>query len=145
MQRRGRKQVQDSAKLVELTLRRHGLYEKVREQQAIVLWPQIVGPALNRVTQALQLREGTLLVRVQGAVWRSELHHMLPQLLEKLNASLNKPLREIHLLSGAVDTREKDYRQTVWMRARAKVNPDTPLHELIERAQKAARKNSYTG
>lgn len=143
MQRRGRKQVQGSAKLVELTLRRHGLYEKVREQQAIVLWPQIVGPALDRVTQAVQLRDGTLLVRVQGAVWRSELHHMLPQLLERLNERLNKPLREIHLLSGAVSTKDKYRRQTVWMRARAKVNPDTPLQEIIERARKAGSNNSH--
>jgi len=141
VQRRGRRKVQDSAKLVELTLRRHGLYEKVREQQAIVLWPQIVGPALDRVTQALQLREGTLLVRVQGAVWRSELHYMLPQLLQRLNDKLNKPLREIHLLSGGVDKNDKDNRRTVWMRARSRADADTPLRELIERARRAASKN----
>lgn len=142
MPRRGRRQVQGSAQLVELTLRRHGLFEKVREQQAIVLWPQIVGPALDRVTQALQLRDGSLLVRVQGSVWRSELHHMLPQLLERLNAKLSKPLREIHLLSGFVDKSEKDQRKTIWMRARAVVDPDTPLQDLIERARLAASRNS---
>ena len=141
MRRRGRRHVQDSAKLVELTLRRHGLYEKVREQQAIVLWPQIVGPALDRVTQALQLRDGALLVRVQGAVWRSELHYMLPQLLQRLNDKLNKPLREIRLLSGAIDKRDKDSRRVVWMRERSRADADTPLSVLIERARQAAIKN----
>lgn len=141
MAQRGRRPVRGSAELVERTLRQHGLYDGVREQQAIILWPKLVGAALDRVTQTVHLREGVLLVRVQGAVWRSELHHMLPRLLEALNSKLNKPLREIRLVNGALD--KKLSTPGKGLRPRPVPAAGLGVRELIERARQAASQRKH--
>lgn len=108
MGRRPRKKVVEPAGAVlDRVLRRAGLEAGVREQRAITLWPQVVGAALARVTEALYLRQGRLVVRVEGASWRSELHHLLPQLLQRLNRQLESPIREIKLTAGRVDRSQR--------------------------------------
>lgn len=88
-----------AAVALEQMLRRQGLFDEMRKQRAVAIWPDVVGPALARVSEPLFLDQGTLVVRVGSPTWRTELHHLLPTLLERLNRELDAPLQAIRLVA----------------------------------------------
>jgi len=94
-----RSQPVTAASALEQLLRRQGLFDEMRKQRAVAVWPEVVGPALARVSEPLFLDQGTLVVRVSSPTWRTELHHLLPALLERLNRELDTPLQAIRLVS----------------------------------------------
>ncbi|MBN2361392.1 MAG: DUF721 domain-containing protein [Deltaproteobacteria bacterium] len=88
-----------AAAALEQMLRRQGLFDEMRAQRAIAVWPELAGPALARVSEPLFIDQGTLVVRVGSPTWRTELHHLLPTLLERINQQLETPLRAIRLVA----------------------------------------------
>jgi predicted nucleic acid-binding Zn ribbon protein len=95
-----RQHAETVASVLERVLNRCGINDGLREKRALLIWPEIVGPALAARSQAVALRDGRLYVRVTGSAWHSELHHMLPQILARLNNALQKPVKEIKLTTG---------------------------------------------
>lgn len=135
-----------AAGVLERVLRRSGLHEGLRERRALTLWPEVVGRALARVTEPVSLREGSLLVRVRGASWRAELHHLLPELLARLNQLLDQPLREIRLVSGPLLRAADETSTAAGLRPRPSApDADTSLETLIERARRAALRGPSRG
>ena len=47
-------------------------------------WPLAVGPELSRRTEVLGVERGTLRIRVPDARWRTVLHGMQPEILQRL-------------------------------------------------------------
>src|SRR5687768_13725298 len=47
-------------------------------------WPLAVGPELSRRTEVLGIERGTLRIRVPDARWRTVLHGMQPEILQRL-------------------------------------------------------------
>lgn len=56
-------------------------------------WAEIVGPALAAVTTPRRVTTGTLTIACAGPV-AMELSHLAPQLIERINAQLGKPVVE---------------------------------------------------
>lgn len=117
-------------------IRRYGLERGIREQQAIAVWPEVVGPALARVTEPLFLNQGRLVVRVDGSSWHAELHHLLPQLLGQLNKQLDTPVAEIKLRAGRVQRESKPVARLV----QVKEVPQHSVETCVQRAQAAAQR-----
>lgn len=63
-------------------------------------WPQVVGPEVVRRTRPVGVRNGELLVEVQGAVWMGHLAVLRQGILESLNRRLPESarLRSIRLV-----------------------------------------------
>lgn len=60
------------------------------------LWPEIVGPAIARVTEARGVQEATLFVEVRTSAWLMELNMMKAELLERVNERMSEaPLERI--------------------------------------------------
>jgi len=143
MARRPRKTSAERAGgVLERVLRRSGLHTGLRERRALSLWPEVIGPALTRVTEPLYLSQGTLVVRVSSSSWRAELHHLLPELLAKLNARLEQPLQGVRLVAGPI-------RQPSAVSLSSATRPRSAdpvdasggsLEEMIERAREASRR-----
>lgn len=57
------------------------LADGVRQQEAVLRWPDIVGEEIARHCQAISLHEGLLVVRVSSAVWAQELSLLRPRIL----------------------------------------------------------------
>lgn len=67
------------------TIRRLGIERKLKEQEVIEHWAEIVGEAVARNTKLLSLQDGRLRLHVPNAVWRQELHLARMSLMRKIN------------------------------------------------------------
>ena len=77
-------------------LRSLGIETKVKQHEAILNWPKIVGESISNVTAADKVVDGILFIRVSSSVWRNELIYMKQDILERINISVGrKVIREI--------------------------------------------------
>ncbi len=77
-------------------LGRHGLQDQVRRMGVLELWPDIVGAAIAKVTEARGVQEATLFVEVRTSAWLMELNLMKAELLERVNERMSEaPLERI--------------------------------------------------
>jgi predicted nucleic acid-binding Zn ribbon protein len=74
-----------------------GLADRLREQEALARWPELVGPEIASRSRALRIREGVLYVQVTSAAWSQELRFLKAQILahydEALSPGLVKDIR----------------------------------------------------
>lgn len=63
---------------------------KVRDYEAVTRWAEIVGEQIARVSDAVRIDKGVLVVRVTNGPWRNELTLMKGSILEKLNGALGQ-------------------------------------------------------
>lgn len=76
-----------------------GLTEKFLEQQAVTLWPEVVGSRIAAVSEAQKITDGVLTVKVNNSAWKQELHYLRASIAEKLNRRLRKEVvKEIRLV-----------------------------------------------
>ena len=71
-------------------LRNLGIETKVREYQAIGLWPELVGEQVAKVSTAVRVSDGTLFVKVKGSAWRQELIYMKRDILSRIEQEVGK-------------------------------------------------------
>ncbi len=80
-----------------------GHFAIVRLVQA---WPEIVGEAIARRTEIVELNFHVALVRVSGAMWIQELNLLKPQILERLRArSGADAVRELRFVQSRLSRR----------------------------------------
>jgi predicted nucleic acid-binding Zn ribbon protein len=72
-------------------LRRLKLDRAIKEQQAVLVWAEVVGPANARHSWAQRLARGVLHVQAGSPAWAQELEMLKPQILERLNRRLQTP------------------------------------------------------
>ena len=72
-----------------------GLREAFVEQEALFVWAEVVGPRLARLSQAQAVSEGYLYVGVGHHAFAHECTLMRDQWLQRLNARLLRPLKDI--------------------------------------------------
>ncbi|MDX6699003.1 MAG: hypothetical protein QOE65_2400 [Solirubrobacteraceae bacterium] len=56
------------------------------------VWPQVAGEVVAREAQPVSERAGTVTIACRSAVWAQELDLMSPELVERLNGALERPL-----------------------------------------------------
>lgn len=81
--------------------RRGGMKRAVRRAEAVLLWPQAVGPELARFSAAKTLRDGTLIVEVSDSETAMHLSLQRERFLRSYRDRLGvKELREIRFVVG---------------------------------------------
>lgn len=69
---------------------------RIRESQALYLWPHVTGPHVTAATEAVSVRDGVLVVRTRSSTWSQQLNFMKTTILAELNRRIGKPvLRDI--------------------------------------------------
>ncbi len=71
-------------------LERYGLAQRAKEIAALNLWAEVVGEKIAKVTEAKDVREGRLFVKVENSVWRNELYYIKQELIKELNLRLGQ-------------------------------------------------------
>lgn len=71
-------------------LRHAGLEAAYDEQRASYLWPEIVGPVVNRMTTRRYVDGGVLHVYISSASLKSELSFLTAKLITRINESVGK-------------------------------------------------------
>ena len=62
----------------------------VNQQQAVNIWPKIVGKKIAENTTAQDVEHGVLIVRVASPIWAQELQFQKKEVLFKINSALEK-------------------------------------------------------
>ncbi len=80
---------------------RQGLGKEFEEQEALLLWPEVAGPQMSRLTQPLRVRDGVLYVEAANPVVAQQLSLMKEAYLSRLNELLGeKRLIEVRFRAG---------------------------------------------
>jgi predicted nucleic acid-binding Zn ribbon protein len=79
-------------------LRGLGLEDGLRGWRAVEQWSDTVGPRIARRTRAVEFRDGTLHVEVEGSAWMHEVGFLKRELIQRINARLGADVvREVRL------------------------------------------------
>lgn len=91
------------SRVLDDTLRRLQLTEAADEARAVMLWPEIVGPQLARVSEPKTLHHGTLVVMVRSSAWNQELTFQKAAIVQKYRARMGKPfIRDLRFVVGKI-------------------------------------------
>jgi len=69
-------------------LKRNKLDEKLMETEIYARWEELVGRSVNLKTQSVQLKNGSLVVKITSSVLRKELAMRKSAILEQINMRL---------------------------------------------------------
>jgi predicted nucleic acid-binding Zn ribbon protein len=75
-------------------LERQGMTRRIREQEVLLRWEELVGTAIANHAKPERMRNGVLWVQVTDASWRHELHLMRGGLVERINNALGDAVVE---------------------------------------------------
>lgn len=73
-------------------LERQGMARRIREQEVLLRWEELVGSAIANHATPERFRNGVLWVNVTDAAWRQELHLMRGGLVGRINAALGEEI-----------------------------------------------------
>lgn len=66
-------------------LKKIGIDTRVKQYQALVTWPEIVGERISKISTAEKVTNGILFVKVKSSAWRNELVFMKKEILTKID------------------------------------------------------------
>ena len=84
------KEISSLKKALEQSFHHLGLQKRLQIEQLTVLWPQIVGPAIAKISSPAQFRTGTLFIDVVDNVWMQELKFQEGELINRVNTALGE-------------------------------------------------------
>lgn len=85
------------ATIVDKLLEKQGVTNLFNEQRLCYLWPEIVGPGINRLTTRRFVDRGVLHVFLTSAVLKNELSFQRQSLVEALNKAVGaNVIHDIH-------------------------------------------------
>jgi len=67
-----------------------GMSERIVEQQAVIIWPEVVGKQIANASEAISIKDGILTISVKNPSWKTELKYMKYDICRKLNKTLGK-------------------------------------------------------
>ncbi len=89
------------SRVLDDTLRRLQLTDAADEARAVMLWPEIVGPQLARISEPKTFHNGTLVVMVRSSSWNQELTFQKAGIVQKYRARMGKPfVRDLRFVVG---------------------------------------------
>lgn len=87
MKRRDAQSIKD---IIDVALSQSGVSGVIDEQRLCYLWPEIVGPGINRYTTKRYDERGVLHVYLSSAALKNELQFHRSRLVEELNKAVGK-------------------------------------------------------
>lgn len=82
-------------------LKKKNLLKRVKEEQAINLWKEIVGEEISNKTEANVIKDGILFVSCYSSSWATELSFMKEQIIKKINKRLKENVvKDIYFRGG---------------------------------------------
>ncbi len=85
MKRRNTEELKD---VILRALRLGGLETPLNEHRAIQAWPRIAGESIARMTTNVQLRDGTMYIKITRPALRQDLSMMRTQLAQRINQNV---------------------------------------------------------
>lgn len=87
-----RRQTETVGEVLAQYLRASGIETPLLQHRLVQLWPSVVGEQIAQYTEAIEVREQALWVRVHAPALRSQLMMMRQQLVRQLNEAVQHTL-----------------------------------------------------
>ncbi len=71
--------------IINEVLRHEHLKTKLDEHRAIAIWPEVVGPGINRYTVSRTVKDGVMHVKISSAPLRNQLMMSRSALIKQIN------------------------------------------------------------
>lgn len=85
-----RTNAQSVGDIINQVLRQERLDVRLDEQRALAMWPQLVGPGINRYTTARSVKDGVLSFTISSAPLRNQLMLSRSSLITRINEALGR-------------------------------------------------------
>lgn len=76
------------AQIIDETIEQSGLTNAMAEQRACYIWPEIVGPGVNRYTFRRYVDHGIMHVYITSAALKNELSFHRTQIMQQINSAI---------------------------------------------------------
>ena len=73
-------------------LKKNGLEKGIAQQNAIDIWPEVVGPKVSKKTEAAEIEHGVMIVKTETPAWRQELQFQKKDIISAINKKLTKTI-----------------------------------------------------
>ncbi len=86
-------------KVLKKTIENSGFKNAILQENAISIWPNVVGKNISKISKATSVDKGVLFVKVESATWKQELHMQKNEIINKINEKIgSKTIKEIRLV-----------------------------------------------
>ncbi len=94
-----RKDAQTLDSVIAEWIRENGLEKPLLEHRVVEQWGAVLGPMIARYSRDIEIKDGTLRVRITNAALRQELFEQRFRLIQKLNEAVGgEAVKDIRLL-----------------------------------------------
>lgn len=84
---------------IDSMLRKFGIANAVAQNNALIVWNEVVGENVAKNAAADRVEHGVLVVKVSSPTWRQELHFQKEEILKKINIKIGKNIiRDIRFI-----------------------------------------------
>lgn len=69
-----------------------GIADGIKQQQAMLVWSEVVGPTIANISQPVRIEHGKLYVEIENNTWRHEIFYYKRQIINRLNKKLKRDI-----------------------------------------------------
>ena len=84
--------MQELSTVLKKALKKSGIDRAVRQNEALLIWENVVGKTVAKNCTAEEINHGTIVVKASTPVWRNEMALKKTEIVENLNKKLGEKL-----------------------------------------------------
>ena len=86
-------------KAIQEAISESGIEREIQQENAVSVWNEVVGVVVSRVTDAVSVNKGVLVVKTKSATWRQELYMQKKDIIDKINIKIGSTaIKEIRFI-----------------------------------------------
>ena len=86
-------------KAIQEAISESGIEREIQQENAVSVWSEVVGVVVSKVTDAVSVNKGVLVVKTKSATWRQELYMQKKDIIDKINIKIGSTaIKEIRFI-----------------------------------------------
>ena len=86
-------------KAIKKAISESGFERAIQQEKAVSVWGNVVGDVVSKVTDAISVDKGVLIVKTKSATWRQELYMQKKDIIDKINKKIGSTaIKEIRFI-----------------------------------------------
>ena len=86
-------------KAIQEAISESGIEREIQQENAVSVWNEVVGVVVSKVTDAVSVNKGVLVVKTKSSTWRQELYMQKKDIIDKINIKIGSTaIKEIRFI-----------------------------------------------
>lgn len=86
-------------KAIQEAISESGIEREIQQENAVSVWSEVVGVVVSKVTDAVSVNKGVLVVKTKSSTWRQELYMQKKDIIDKINIKIGSTaIKEIRFI-----------------------------------------------